>query len=122
MVGGDDGADRVLIALSRTAAGKPTALAVSRPVGSPSRLSFGSSGRFFQHQRRDAPSPVQTKIWFGRQNAAQPIVAELKQAFAADDRSSCLGMLPRESGQSRVPDPPAMMTPYCMLDSVTVIY
>jgi hypothetical protein len=27
---------------------------------------------------------------------------------------SCLGLLPRESGQSRVPDPPAMITPYCI--------
>src|SRR5690606_3785524 len=29
--------------------------------------------------------------------------------------SSCLGFPPRDRGHSRVPDPPAIITPYCML-------
>src|SRR5690349_6824642 len=32
--------------------------------------------------------------------------------------NSCLGLLPRERGERRVPEPPAMMTPYSMELSV----
>jgi hypothetical protein len=43
---------------------KPTALAVSRPSGSPIRFSFGSSGRF-SSTIFPCDAPVQTKMRSG---------------------------------------------------------
>ena len=99
---------------SSTAAGKPTALAVSRAAGSPSRFSLGSSGRFARTASRWTGGGADEDA-LGGQHAAQPLVAELQQALALDDGQELLGhALPRDSGHSRVPDPPAMMTPYSM--------
>ena len=90
-------------------AARPTQGAVFRAQGSTMKFSFGSVGT----SRRAAAAcfgPHTTKVSLGRASGGRrPTVAASSGASPASARN-CLGRLLRESGQNRVPEPPAMIT------------
>ena len=82
MIGRHEGGDRVLVALGQNRGGEADGVGGVAPFGSPSRFSFGSSGRFSSTASPWA-APVQTKIRSGGSMPAKALVAELQQALAA---------------------------------------
>ncbi len=90
-------------------AASPTALAVSRGQGSASRFEGGNSGSSSATAGMYCPEVI-TQICSGASSPASRSYDQRSSERPSKSRSICLGRLCRDNGQSRVPDPPAMMT------------
>ena len=96
-----------------TAAVSPTAFSVSRPSGSP-RNRCGSKFRQGGEDRIAVRLPGADVAPLGAISPSSRSKAKRSRLLPPIKGISCLGSAPRLIGHSRVPDPPAMMTAYCM--------
>ena len=90
-------------------AASPTHGAVFRGQGSTRRLSFGSFGRM----RRAAAAwfgPQTTKVSWMRASGGSRFTVAASMGSSPSRGRNCLGRFLRESGQNRVPLPPAITT------------
>src|SRR6185312_3672113 len=90
------------------AAPSVTAAHVSRPIGSATRLSFGTFGSCLRTSGNCAAF-VMTKMFLAGTSGSTRSTASCKNDFLPSNVSNCLGVFSRLTGQKRSPRPPAMM-------------
>jgi len=93
----------------RKVAARPIAGAVSRPIGSSMMFSDGIRSRS-RRMRSECSWAVTTKTWRGSKSGKSR--STVWRTIVVDPRMGrvCLGLCFRESGQNRVPLPPAITT------------
>ena len=94
-----------------TAAPRPTAASVSRPIGSPRNCRRSSPGTAVRIACLVLLAGTDVAIAGGYQ-ALQPIKRQFEQALAVDEGDQLLGASARLMGHSRVPEPPARIKAY----------
>ena len=99
-----------------TAAPKPMALSVSRPAGSP-RNCAGLQTRHGGENRLGVLVAGADVASLRRHEPVEPLLGDFQQALAFDERNELLGRASRLIGQSRVPEPPAMIRAYRIMHS-----